>query len=145
MYFVLVKTLLLFVYTEKVVCTCTVAVHVHGGIPTCTCMYMYASMLMVLCTVCVTEQPDMEYRVLPWRADHQAIKDWLSEQGYGNCVETLLPQIKEGQKLYGMDREMLKDIFGAADGVRLYSRLQSDKPKSEKAAGVAKETDFQVY
>lgn len=86
----------------------------------------------------------MEYRVLPWRADHQAIKAWLSDQGYGNCVEKLSPQIKEGQKLYGMDRESLREMFGAGDGVRLYSQLQNDKPKSEKAAGLTKETDFQV-
>ena len=86
----------------------------------------------------------MEYRVLPWTADHQAIKTWLIDQGYGNCADKLSPQIKVGQTLYAMDRETLREMFGAADGVRLYSQLQKDKPKSEKAAGVVKETDFQV-
>lgn len=87
----------------------------------------------------------MEYRVLPWRADHQAIKTWLIDQGYGNCADKLSPQIKEGQRLYAMEREALREMFGAVDGVRLYSQLQKDKPNSEKAAGVVKETDFQVY
>lgn len=86
----------------------------------------------------------MEYRVLPWKADKQAIKTWLIDQGYGNCADKLAVQIKAGQQLYVMDREALRDMFGAADGVRLYSQLQKDKPNSEKEAGVVKENNFQV-
>lgn len=86
----------------------------------------------------------MEYRVLPWKADQQAIKGWLVDQGYGSCADRLRKEVKEGCQLYGMDREALKEMFGPLDGVRLYSQLQKDKSKSEKEAGVAKETEFQV-
>ena len=86
----------------------------------------------------------MEYCVLPWKADQQAIKGWLVDQGYGSCADRLGKQVQEGSQLYCMDREALKDMFGSLDGVRLYSQLQKDKPESEKNAGVAKETDFQV-
>lgn len=91
-----------------------------------------------------TEEPDIEYQVLPWRANKQAIKSWLLNQGYGDCAEKLTEHVKEGSQLYCMDRETLREMFGSSDGVRLYSQLQKDKPSSEKEAGVAKETEFQV-
>ena len=86
----------------------------------------------------------MEYRILPWRADRQAIKAWLIDQGYGDCAERLAGQVKNGQQLYSMEREALRDMCGAADGVRLYSQLQKDRAQSEKEAGVVKESELQV-
>ena len=86
----------------------------------------------------------MEYRVLAWRADQQAIWSWLVDQGFGDCAERLVSQVQEGCQLYYMDREALRDMLGAADGVRLYSQLQKDRPRSEKEAGVVKENEFQV-
>ena len=86
----------------------------------------------------------MEYHMLPWRADRQAIKAWLIDQGYGDCAEKLAGQLKEGQQLYTMDREALRDVCGAADGIRLYSQLQKDREQSENEAGVVKESELQV-
>ena len=86
----------------------------------------------------------MEYRVLPWKADKQGIKAWLTDQGYGGSADRLGEQMCEGKQLYGMEREALRDMFGGADGVRLYSQLQKDKSKAEKEAGVSKESEFQV-
>lgn len=123
---------MIFFTMEEVVYACTVTEYRE--------IHVYVSLCCAL-----TEEPDMEYRVLPWTADHQAIKTWLIDQGYGNCADKLSLQVKVGQTLYAMEREALREMFGSADGVRLYSQLQKDKPKSEKAAGVVKETDFQVY
>ncbi|CAI8053302.1 hypothetical protein GBAR_LOCUS29145 [Geodia barretti] len=89
------------------------------------------------------EEPDMEYRVLPWRADRTAINLWLVQQGYENCTEKFPGQVKEGSQLYAMDREALREMLGSSDGVRLYSQLQKDKSKSEKEAGIVKETELQ--
>ena len=88
--------------------------------------------------------PDIEYRILPWRADQTAINIWLMQQGYGNCVDKIAGMVKEGSQLYAMDRETLREILGSSDGVRLYSQLQKDKSKSEKEAGIVKETELQV-
>ena len=93
---------------------------------------------------CYAEEPDMEYRVLPWRADRTAINLWLVQQGYENCTEKFPGQVKEGSQLYAMDREALREMLGSSDGVRLYSQLQKDKSKSEKEAGIVKETELQV-
>jgi len=30
-----------------------------------------------------TEEPDAEYKVLPWKATREEIKQWLIDQGYG--------------------------------------------------------------
>ena len=43
-----------------------------------------------------------------------------------------------------MEREALREMFGSLDGIRLYSQLQKDKSKSEKEAGIVKESEFQV-
>ena len=86
----------------------------------------------------------MEYRVLPWKASQQGIKGWLIDRGYGSCADRLAQSVTEGRQLYTMDREGLREMFGAADGVRLYSQLQTDKAQAEKEGGVAKETEFQV-
>ena len=86
---------------------------------------------------------DLDYQVLSWRANKQAIKDWLVNQGYGNCADKLTEEVN-GSQLYCMDREALRGMFGPLDGVRLYSQLQKDKPKSEKEAGVVKESAFEV-
>jgi hypothetical protein len=89
------------------------------------------------------EEPDMEYRVLPWRADRKAVNLWLVQQGYENCTEIFPRQVKEGSQLYAMDRETIREMLGSSDGVRLYSQLQKDKSKSEKEAGIVKETELQ--
>ena len=92
----------------------------------------------------ISEEPDMEYQVLPWRADKTVINQWLVQQGYDKCVAKLSGKVNGGSQLYAMDRETLKEMLGSSDGVRLYSQLQRDKPKSEKEAGILKETELQV-
>ena len=86
----------------------------------------------------------MQSCILPWKADTNAIKLWLVQQGFGNCTEKLSVSINEGSQLYSMDKEAMREMFGSSDGVRLYSQLQRDKSQSEREAGVEKETEFQV-
>ena len=42
------------------------------------------------------------------------------------------------------ERDTMREMFGAGDGVRLFSQLQKDKQRAEKEGGVAKESAFQV-
>lgn len=86
----------------------------------------------------------MEYKVLPWRAKKEDIKSWLIDQGYGVCADKLAAGIKEGCDLYAMERDVMREMFGGGDGVRLFSQLQKDKLRAEKEGGVAKESAFQV-
>ena len=90
------------------------------------------------------EEPDMEYKVLPWKAKKEDIKSWLIDQGYGACADRLGEGVKEGCHLYALERDTMREMFGAGDGVRLFSQLQKDKQKAEKEGGAAKESAFQV-
>ena len=38
----------------------------------------------------------------------------------------------------------MREMFGAGDGVRLFSQLQKDKQRAEEEGGVTKESAFQV-
>ena len=53
-------------------------------------------------------------------------------------------QVKEGCHLYALERDTMREMFGAGDGVRLSSQLQKDKQKAEEEGVVTKESAFPV-
>ena len=75
--------------------------------------------------LCVDEPDSGEYKVLPWKATKDEIKQWLQNAGFSRCVDKL--SLYSGEELYEMSQGHLRDLCGFSEGVRLYTQLQRDK------------------
>ena len=57
-------------------------VYIYTSIPIiCKCVIFELN--SVFSTATVTEETDNAYKVLPWKANKEEMKQWLTSQGYG--------------------------------------------------------------